>query len=246
MASTALDARDPDAIRRSLPQLWLLSSLWFRSEVRGLGHIPEDGPVLLVGNHSGGAMTPDTAVFTLAFSAYFGVERPFYQLAPSRPGLGFLRPWGKAAPTPDNAELAVRDGAALLLYPGGEAEAHRPSWRSATVDLGGSDDFVRLASAHDVPIVPVVSIGGQETALFLGRLGRLPLSLSLPWGINVGDLLGHLPLPAKIVVEVLPPIDVRADFGPGADPAAVAREVQDRMQTTLDALAGERRLPVIG
>jgi 1-acyl-sn-glycerol-3-phosphate acyltransferase len=246
MTSTALEARDPDAIRRSLPQLWLLSTLWFRSEVRGLGHIPEDGPVLLVGNHSGGAMTPDTAVFTLAFSAYFGVERAFYQLAPNRPGLGFLRQWGKAAPTPDNAARALDDGAALLLYPGGEAEAHRPSWRSGTVDLGGSDDFVRLALTHGVPIVPVVAIGGQETALFLGRVRGWALSFSLPWGINVGDLLGHVPLPAKIVVEVLPPIDVRADFGPDAEPSAVAREVQERMQTTLDALAGERRFPVLG
>ena len=43
--------------------------------------IPEEGPVLLVGNHSGGNITPDTIVFTLAFNTYFGVERPFYQLA---------------------------------------------------------------------------------------------------------------------------------------------------------------------
>src|SRR5690606_27268600 len=76
-----LDERDPDYIREHLPGLWLLASLWFRGEVRGLGNIPEEGPVLLVGNHSGGNMTPDTGVFTLAFSAYFGVERRFHQLA---------------------------------------------------------------------------------------------------------------------------------------------------------------------
>src|SRR5881398_3550959 len=76
-----LDERDPDYIRESLPRLWLLASLYFRGEVRGLGNIPEEGPVLLVGNHSGGNLTPDTTVFTLAFSTYFGVERPFHQLA---------------------------------------------------------------------------------------------------------------------------------------------------------------------
>src|SRR4051794_30962085 len=76
-----LDDRDPDYIRESLPRLWLLASLYFRGEVRGLGNIPEEGPVLLVGNHSGGNVTPDTHVFTLAFSAYFGVERRFHQLA---------------------------------------------------------------------------------------------------------------------------------------------------------------------
>ena len=76
-----LDERDPDYIRESLPGLWLLATLWFRAEVRGLENIPEDGAVLLVGNHSGGNMTPDTTVFTLAFNTYFGVERRFFQLA---------------------------------------------------------------------------------------------------------------------------------------------------------------------
>src|SRR5213080_1454586 len=69
-----LDDRDPDYIRENLPFLWLLASLWFRGEVRGLGNVPEQGPVLLVGNHSGGNMTPDTILFTVAFSSYFGVE----------------------------------------------------------------------------------------------------------------------------------------------------------------------------
>src|SRR5258705_5018407 len=89
-----LDERDPDYIRETLPRLWLLSSIWFRGEVRGLGNVPEEGPVLLVGNHSGGNLTPDTTVFTLAFSTYFGVERAFHQLAHnlvlSHPALSFL------------------------------------------------------------------------------------------------------------------------------------------------------------
>src|SRR5579872_2226785 len=58
-----LDERDPDYIREQLPLFWLFSSIWFRGEVRGLGNIPDDGPVLLVGNHSGGNMIPDTMVF---------------------------------------------------------------------------------------------------------------------------------------------------------------------------------------
>src|SRR5688572_7444534 len=59
------DDRDPDYIRDNLPWVWLLSSLYFRGEVRNLGNVPEDRPVLLVGNHSGGNMTPDTILFTL-------------------------------------------------------------------------------------------------------------------------------------------------------------------------------------
>jgi 1-acyl-sn-glycerol-3-phosphate acyltransferase len=260
-----LDERDPDYIRESLPGLWLLSSLYFRGEVRGLGNIPEDGPVLLVGNHSGGNLTPDTTVFTLAFSAYFGVERRFYQLAHnlvlSMPGLGFLRKYGTVAASPANAEKALRSGAALLVYPGGDHEVHRPTWHGHRVDFAGRRGFIRLALEHDVPIVPVVSIGGQETALFLSRgetlskllgldrllrLKVLPISVAVPWGINVGDFLGHVPLPAKITVEALPPIRLRDEFGPEPDVDEAYEHVLRLMQETLDALAAERRLPIIG
>jgi 1-acyl-sn-glycerol-3-phosphate acyltransferase len=260
-----LDERDPDYIREALPGMWLLSSLWFRGEVRGLGNIPEEGPVLLVGNHSGGNLSPDTTVFTLAFSAYFGIERRFYQLAHnlvlSMPGLGFLRRFGTVAASPANAEKALRSGAAVLVYPGGDHEVHRPSWQGGRVDFAGRKGFLRLALEHDVPIVPVVSIGGQETALFLSRgeslsrllgldrllrLKVLPISLALPWGVNVGDFLGHVPLPAKITIEALPPIRLRDEFGPEPDVDEAYDHVTRVMQETLDALAAERRLPVIG
>jgi 1-acyl-sn-glycerol-3-phosphate acyltransferase len=259
-----LDERDPDYIREQLPLFWLLSSLWFRGEVRGLGNVPDDGPVLLVGNHSGGNMIPDTMVFTVAFNTYFGVERPFYQLAHnlvlSLPGLGWLRKFGTVAASPENARKALRSGAALLVYPGGDYEVHRPSWESSRVDFGGRKGFLRLALEQDVPIVPVVAIGGQETALFLSRGERLarllaldrllrlkvlPISISLPWIVNIGDF-GHIPLPAKITIETLPAIDLHAEFGPDPDVDDVYDHLIRLMQDALDALAAERRFPVLG
>ena len=260
-----LDERDPDFIRERLPLMWLAASLWYRAEVRGLGNIPDDGPVLMVGNHSGGNMTPDTVVFTLAFNTYFGVERPFYQLAHnlvlSMPGLGSLRRFGTVAASPANARKALQAGAALLVYPGGDYEVHRPFWQRNRVDFDGRKGFIRLALQENVPIVPVVSIGGHETALFLTRgeglahllaldrvfrLKVLPISLSLPWGVNVGDMLGHIPLPAKITVETLPPIHLKDEFGPDPDVDEIYDHLIRLMQETLDALAEERRLPVIG
>jgi 1-acyl-sn-glycerol-3-phosphate acyltransferase len=255
-----LDERDPDYIRETLPGLWMLASLYFRADVRGLQNIPEEGPVLLVGNHSGGNLTPDTHVFTLAFSTYFGVERRFHQLAHnlvlSMPGLGSLRKYGTVAATPENASRALDVGAALLVYPGGDYEVHRPSWESARVDFGGRKGFIRLAKEKKVPIVPVVAIGGQETALFLSRGERLarlfgldrmfrlkvlPISLALPWGLNVGDMLGHIPLPAKLTIQVLEPLDVSRT---GVDTAY--EQVTTAMQTALTGLAEERSLPVLG
>jgi 1-acyl-sn-glycerol-3-phosphate acyltransferase len=260
-----LDERDPDYIRETLPGLWLLASFYFRADVQGLDKIPADGPVLLVGNHSGGNVTPDTLVFSLAFATWFGVERRFFQLAHNlvlaMPGLGTLRKYGTVAASHENARKALETGAALLVYPGGDYEVHRPSWESAKVDFNGRKGWIRLALDNDVPVVPLVAIGGQETALFLSRGERLarllrldkmfrlkvlPISLAVPWGLNVGDMLSHWPLPAKISLRVLDPIDLKQEFGPNPDHQEVYDEVLARMQRTLDHLQADRRLPLIG
>jgi len=260
-----LDERDPDFIRESLAGLWILASLWFRAEVRGLERIPASGPILLVGNHSGGNVMPDTVVFTLAFNTYFGVERRFYQLAHnlvvSMPGLGFLRKYGTVAASTENANQALDSGAALLVYPGGDYEVHRPTWESGRVDFGGRKGFIRLALEKDVPIVPVVSVGGQETALFLTRGERLakllrldrmfrlkvlPISLALPWVLNIGDMLGHLPAPAKIAIQVLHPIHLRERYGERPDADEVYSDLVEQMQATLTGLQAERKLPIVG
>jgi 1-acyl-sn-glycerol-3-phosphate acyltransferase len=260
-----LDDRDPDYIRENLSLAWLLSSIWFRGEVRDVGRIPEKGPVLLVGNHSGGNLTPDSIVFTLAFYTYFGVERRFHTLAHNlvltSPVGPMLRRYGTVAASHENARKALEAGAAVLVYPGGDWEVHRPSWQSHRVDLAGRKGFIRLALDAGVPIVPVVSVGGQETALFLShgqrlskmlaldklfRLKVLPVSIALPWIINIGDFLGHIPLPAKITVQVMEPIDLNERFGSDVDIDAAYTYITGLMQDQLDGLAAERRLPVLG
>jgi 1-acyl-sn-glycerol-3-phosphate acyltransferase len=261
----ALSERDPDYIRRFLPLTWPLIAAWFRPDIRGLDRIPARGPLLLVGNHSGGNVAPDTLAFTLAFYRHFGVERPFFQLAHHlvmrAPWLSLLRKYGMIEATWENAQAALGRGAAVLIYPGGDWETHRPSWHGHRIEFAGREGFVRLALAANVPIVPVVSIGGQETALFLTRGERvaralgldrrfrlkvLPVSLALPWGLDVGDFFGHFALPAKITSQVLEPIHLHGRFGSNPDVDAVYETITELMQATLDELAAQRRWPVIG
>jgi 1-acyl-sn-glycerol-3-phosphate acyltransferase len=258
-----LDQRDPDYIREQLPGLWLLASLYFRADVRGLDRIPTEGPVLLVGNHSGGNLPPDTFVFTLAFSSYFGVERPFYQLAHnlvvSMPGLGSLRKFGTVAANHENARLALESGGALLVYPGGDYEVFRPSWERHKVDFGGRKGYVKLARDAGVPIVPIASVGGQEAALFLdrgqwlarllmvdrlARLKSVPILLAPPWGLGVSDFVPRLPLPTKITIEVQEAID--ADDIKTADDDVIHEKVTAALQSGVDRMAAQRRFPVIG
>src|SRR5919198_2597675 len=168
------DALDPEYIRATLPALRTLSEVYFRAEVAGMDRIPAEGPVLLVGNHSGGTMIADTFVFAQAFYDHFGPERRFYQLAHDLvfgvPGTrALVQRYGTVPASPENMRRALRRNAALLVYPGGDHETYRPSWESGEIDFAWRMGFVELALRQEVPIVPVVAIGGQETAPFLGR-----------------------------------------------------------------------------
>ena len=258
-----LDARDPEFIRYQLPGMWLFSTVYFRAEITGFERVPEEGPVLFVGNHSGGNMTPDSMVFMLGFNTYFGVERPIYALAHSLvtswPIVGQLaKKWGIITAGPNAASAALKTGASVLVYPGGDVDTHRPWTARHEIRFDGRRGFLRLAKRAGVPIVPVVSVGGQDTYLpltdgraaakllrldKLARLKVLPVSLALPWGLNVGDFLGHIPLPAKIRTEVLEPIDVNERFGDRADSQEAYDYVVTRMQESLTALAADRVLP---
>ncbi len=259
-----IEAWDPDYIRRVLPIWRSTLRTYFRSEVRGLENIPADGPSLLVGNHSGGVMIVDTFVFATEFYDRFGPDRRFHQLAHDVvarfPGLG-LRRLGTVAASHDNARRAFDAGAPVLVYPGGDYETFRPTWHADQIEFGGRKGFITLALEQGVPIVPVVAVGGQETALFvtrgerLARLTRLadltrikvlPVALGPPFGISLLDLPTRLPLPAKITIEVLPPIDLEDRFGPHAEHDRIYQAITGEVQDVLSELQDERTLPVLG
>ena len=259
-----IDAWDPEYIRRVLP-IWRAGlGTYFRSEVRGMENVPPSGPALLVGNHSGGTLIADTFVFATEFYSHFGPQRRFHQLAHDVavriPATGISR-WGTVAASHDNARRAFDKGAPVLVYPGGDYETFRPTWHSDRVEFGGRKGFIKLALERDVPIVPVVAIGGQETALFLTRGQRaarltgwadltrikvLPVAIAPPFGLSVLDLPTRIPLPAKITIEVLPPIDLTERFGPEPEHDDVYEQITGEMQDTLNELQEERTLPVVG
>ena len=143
----------------------------------------------------------------------------------------------------------------------GDYETFRPTWHSDQIEFAGRKGFIRLALERKVPIVPVVAIGGQETALFatrgerlaevtgwakLTRIKVLPVALAPPFGATVLDLPGRIPLPSKIKIEVRPPIDLTERFGPRPQHDQVYDEITSEMQRVLSELQDERTLPIVG
>ncbi len=236
---------------------------WFRAEVRGLETFPSTGGALLVSNHSGGVLTPDWNVLAPALYGKFGYDRPLYTVAhygvfftPFRASLSRL---GVIHASRENAEEVLRSGAVVLAFPGGDFDAFRPTLAQNVIDFGGRTGYVRAAIEAGVPIVPAVSIGGQETQLFVTRgdwlakrlglkrirLEILPVTIGFPFGLTM-LFPANMPLPAKVVYQLLEPIDIAARFGKDADVHEVDAHVRSVMQTALDGLARQRRFPVLG
>lgn len=255
---------DPEFAEKVTNSVGPLVKRYFRAEVRGFESFPQSGGALVVANHSGGMFTPDVLVFAPAFYKKFGYARPVYTLAHwavlKGPTGGVLRRLGAIEASRENAGKALRSGAVVLVFPGGDYDSYRPTFGANVVDFGGRTGYVRSAIAAGAPIVPTVSIGAQESQLFLARgdsiarwLGLkrllrteiLPVSIGFPFGLSV-LLPPNLPLPSKIVTQVLEPIDIVEQFGEDPSVDKVDAHVRSVMQAALDRLAGERRFPVLG
>ncbi len=260
----SLDNRDPKVLERFAdiagPILWK----WFRPRVRGLDRIP-DGGALYVCNHNGGFMTPDTWILAVALTRARGTDDVPYALAHQvvmeAPLTNQLLPaMGAIAANPENAHRVFEAGRKVLVYPGGDLDAFRPSRDRGRVVFGPRRGYVRLALREGVPIIPVVSAGSHDVwwvvsdGRWLSRLLQthrflrtdvLPITVSVPWGLTVGAP-PFVPLPVPIFIEVLDPIHFERSGPEAASDAAYVEEchqrVLDAMQGTLDGLMEEQRL----
>lgn len=261
--------RDPAFLRSVRPVLERFAS-YFRSEVRGFERLPQQGPFLVVGNHSGGQVPPDLPVLLTAWWRERGEDEPVYALFHSfflgLPGVGaaMVRA-GAIEAAPAEAEAILRRGGILIDYPGGDYEVFRPWWDRNRIEFDNRLGVVRLALRTRVPVVPAVSVGTHETLVVLARGERvakrlgldrmfrinvMPLVFGPPFGIVPGGI-PTWPLPAKITVELCEPIDWSAQYGPeAAEDEVVVRacyeELTSTMQATLDRLASKRRFPILG
>lgn len=254
---------DPEFTARVAGTVSPVLKRYFRSEVHGLENIPAVGGALVVSNHSGGMLTPDVMIFAPEFYRHFGYDRPLYTLAHYGVFIGPLDGWlrrvGVIEASRDNAATALNSGAVVLVFPGGDYDSYRPTFEQTAIDFNGRTGYIRTALETGVPLVPTVSIGAQETQLFLtrgnwlakrlgltkARMDILPVSFGFPFGLSV-LMPPNLPLPSKIVTEVLEPIDIAERFGPDPDIDEVDAHVRSVMSEALARLRRRRRLPIIG
>jgi 1-acyl-sn-glycerol-3-phosphate acyltransferase len=195
------------------PLVVVVTRLLFRLEARGAEHVPADGPVLLVANHSSfldpplvGAATRRRLTF-LAKAELFGV--PGLGALIRRLGAYPLRREGADPSALRTAQRVLEDGQALLVFPEGtrgDEGVLRPAKAGAAL----------LAMHTGVPVVPVY-VRGSGRAWPRGR---------------------RLPRPAKVMVTFGPPLTFpRAS---GTDRKAQYEAASRRMMAAIDELRDER------
>lgn len=219
-------------------------------------------PVLFVANHGFGGIFDLNVLAVGAALDDLELDRPVTVLTHQSAwtlGLGPLIEHAGARPaSPESAREAFATGHHVVVFPGGDLDAFKSFADRNRIVFGGRAGFARLALSEGVPIVPIVTAGAGESLLALSggdqlaralrldkllRLKRVPITLSVPWGVNIGavGLLPYLPLPSKLQTRVLPltrPL-------PGDDAEAFADRVHSIMQNALTAMTAHRR-PLLG
>ena len=221
-----------------------------------------DEPVLFVANHGFGGILDLNVMAVNAALEELELNRPLtflvHQLAWTV-GVGpFVEQLGAKPASRESAQEAFAEGHHVVVFPGGDLDAAKSFSDRNQVVFGGRTGFARLAIEEQVPIVPIVTAGAGESLLVLSdgerlaralkldkllRIKALPVTLSFPWGLNVGTTgqLPYLPLPTKLDTRVLP-VMTPADE---EEADAYAERVHAAMQAAMDEMT-EKRVPLIG
>jgi 1-acyl-sn-glycerol-3-phosphate acyltransferase len=270
----AMEPHPPNETLLKLQQPFydLLNKWYFRLEIDGWENVP-DRTSLVVGVHSGGALTMDAWTLVNAWHTHFEGRRTLHGTAHdvlmAAPGLGdYFRAVGVIAANRSSVGAALEQGEDVVVWPGGEVDAMR-SWRKRDVaTLGGRTGFVKQAIRSGVPIVPVATVGGHDTVFVVSegkwlanavdkvtglkstlRGANLPIIAGFPFPLAIEILPAHVPLPAKIRTRLLEPIELDDDPERADDEAYVQKiydQVEADIQAGMDGLAAKRSLPVLG
>jgi 1-acyl-sn-glycerol-3-phosphate acyltransferase len=213
----------------------------------GIENIPDERPLLFVGNHT---------LFGL-----LDVPLMFFELWKQRGiflrGLGdhihfkvpvwgeFLRRVGVVDGTRENCAALMRDGEAVLVFPGGAREVLKRKGERYQLIWKNRLGFAKMALRHRCTIVPFGAVGADDAYDIvidgddvirspLGKLGKrlgiLHEDLVVP--LARGAAGTPLPKPQRFYFRFEPPIPT-AEWA-GRDDEATAREVRDRTRSAVE------------
>jgi 1-acyl-sn-glycerol-3-phosphate acyltransferase len=239
--------------RYLLPIARFFYQRWFRVQIRGLEHVPAQGPALVVANHSG-TLPMDAIMLQVGLHDEHPAHRNLRLLGANLvyevPLLSALaRKGGHIRAARANADALLRAGELVGVFPEGFKGIGKPFAERYHLRRFGRGGFAATAIRDRVPLIPCAIIGAEEIYPMIGnakqvaealRLPYFPITPLFPW---LGPV-GMVPLPSRWIIEFCPPVPTN-DYRPGdeTDPTAVADlsgRIRGTIQRKLDDLLDER------
>src|SRR5512132_2380777 len=206
------------------PLLWLYRK-YFRVELTDVEHVPAEGRVLVVSNHSG----------QLPFDAAMIEVGLLIDKDPPRVARALVEKWvptlpfvstifarcGQIVGTPENCRRLLAADEAILVFPEGVRGLNKPfraRYRLQQFGIG----FMRLALESAAPIVPCAVVGAEEQAPALFDLKPVARLLGFP-AFPITPTVLPFPLPARYQIRFGEPL--RFTGSPDDDDAELERKV---------------------
>jgi 1-acyl-sn-glycerol-3-phosphate acyltransferase len=223
---------------------------WFRIEMRGVEHVPDEGAALIVANHSG--VLPFDAIMLQtglldAHAQHRNLRLLGADLVYAIPGLATLAvKSGHTRADPAEAARLLAGGDLVGVFPEGFKGIGKLFRERYQLQRFGRGGFAATAIEAGVPIVPCAIVGAEEIYPMIGNarplarffgLPYFPVTPLFPW---LGPL-GAIPLPSNWIIEFLPPVPT--DDYPVGDEDAIAElsdRIRDTIQQKLHTLVDER------
>jgi 1-acyl-sn-glycerol-3-phosphate acyltransferase len=219
---------------------------YFRVRTLGVNRIPDEGPALIVGNHSG-TVALDSLMVNHAVATEHPRERIVRNLAADLvyrlPFVGPLaRKTGNAVACDEDALELLGRGELLGVYPEGFKGVGKGWSERYRLQRFGRGGFVEIALKARAPIIPVAVVGAEEAYPMIANAKLLARALGFPYfpvtpTFPLLGPLGLLPLPSKWIIEFGDPISME-DYPRDAveDPMLVfeiADSIRDHIQQML-------------
>lgn len=242
---------DPGFLLEAAPLLEFLYSRYFRVRLIGIENVPDQGPALLVANHSGG-LPYDGAMLLYAIHRE---HRRHRRLRPLVANFAFRSAWmcrvvariGGVRAASGLARGLLEAGELVGVFPEGlrgVGKLYRERYRLERFGRGG---FARLAHEARVPMIPVAIIGAEEIHPVLAKVTTLAAPLGLPYipitpTFPLLGPLGLLPVPTKWTIQIGEPLA----HDEATDTTRAAEEIRMRIDGMISELLTRRRSILFG
>ncbi len=242
-----LHVRLTSADKRVISALLAPLRAWTSPVFYGLENIPDNGPVLVAGNHTlyGGIDAP-----LLVEEVLHKRGRLLRGLAENilvnAPGVrDVIHRWGSVRGTRENCRALLGNDEAVLVFPGGGREAVRRKGEKYALLWDDRTGFARMAIEAGCPIVPVAMIGVDDAYdivmdanhPILQPLRRILEPLGARWELAPPVVLGIGPTPIMRPERLYFSFGTAIDTTPWRDSPdldAAAAEVRDLVRKAVE------------